>query len=260
MIKLDELSYSIDGKYLVDDISLNINNGSVTSIIGPNGSGKSTLIKLISNELEPSKGYVFLKGIKNESWGKRDLARFRSVLTQANYLSFPFSVIDIVKMGRFPFESTKEDNDDICIKLIKMLDLESHINQNYVTLSGGEKQRVQLARVLAQIWSSESYDDKLLILDEPTSFLDINHQCSLFNLLKDFNNKGLTIIMVLHDINQAIQYSDKIIMLKESKLINYGDVKEIINSESLEKLFNIKLDLFTNKNTGKTNISFIENE
>ena len=148
------------------------------------------MIKLISNELEQSKGYVFFKVIKNESLDKRYLSRFRSVLTQANYLSFPFSVIDIVKMGRFPFESTKEDNDDICIKLIKMLDLESHINQNYVTLSGGEKQRVQLARVLAQIWSSESYDDKLLILDEPTSFLDINHQCCLFNLLKEFNNKG----------------------------------------------------------------------
>jgi len=258
IIELKSLSFSINEKILVDEISLDINIGDMVSVVGPNGSGKSTLVKLISSELEPSSGQILIYNKSIKLWGAKDLSKFRGVLSQSSYLSFPFSTFDIVKMGRYPFSSSKKINDDICSSVIKLLDLDDKVSQIYTTLSGGEKQRVQLARILAQIWSKDSYDNKLLILDEPTSFLDIKHQFSLFKLLKTLNEKGLTVIMVLHDINHALSFSQKIIMLNDSKLIEYGHIEEIINSEVLEKLFNLKLSVNKNKKTKKFNISFAD--
>tara|TARA_B100001094_G_scaffold327851_1_gene386977 strand:- start:594 stop:1289 length:696 start_codon:yes stop_codon:yes gene_type:complete len=230
----------------------------MVSIVGPNGSGKSTLIKLVSNELNPSSGSIIIKNKLNNAWSISELSKFRAILSQSNSLSFPFTVLDIIKMGRYPFQTSEIINNKICMELIDLLDLNNHIDQVYTTLSGGEKQRVQLARVFAQIWSDNTYDDKILMLDEPTSFLDIKHQYSLFKILKSLNNKGLTIMMVLHDINHALSYSEKIIMLKDSNLMGFGKINEIINSEILEKLFNLKLNLIKDKKTGKLNISFLD--
>ena len=239
----------IQNKALIQDVSLNIKNGDMISIIGPNGSGKSTIIKLISGELLPSSGNIFFKTKDINDWDISHLASCRSVLSQSNHLSFPFSVLDIVRMGRYPLSDTGKENDDsICLEILNLFDLNDQINQNYTTLSGGEKQRVQLSRVFAQIWEKDSYNNKLLILDEPTSFLDIKHQYLLFDILNGMNSKGLTILMVLHDINHAISNSNKLIMLKDSKLISYGKIKEILTSEILKEVFDINLNLSNNKN------------
>ena len=255
---MKSLSFSINDKLLIRDINLDILEGDMVSIIGPNGSGKSTLIKLVSNELSANSGTIIIKDKLNSSWNIKELSKFRAVLTQSGHLSFPFSTFDIIRMGRYPFETNKVVNDKICIELIDLLDLNNQIDQVYTTLSGGEKQRVQLARVFAQIWSDNTYEGKILILDEPTSFLDIKHQYSLFKILKSLNSKGLTIMMVLHDINHALSYSEKIIMLKDSNLMGFGKINEIINSEILEKLFNLKLNLIKNNKTGKLNVSFFD--
>ena len=148
-------------------------------------------------------------------------------------------------MGRYPLsDSSNYLNDDrICKTILDEFDLNDYINQNYVTLSGGEKQRVQLARVLAQIWSDKDYFNKVLILDEPTSYLDIKHQYALFNFLKELNLKGLSIIFVLHDISQAILNSNKIVVLKDSHLIKYGEIEEIVNSDLLTDVFNVEFQL-----------------
>tara|TARA_B100000579_G_C22847358_1_gene865245 strand:+ start:932 stop:1720 length:789 start_codon:yes stop_codon:yes gene_type:complete len=252
ILNLNSVCYSINKKTLIDNITFDIDYGEIACVIGPNGSGKSTLIKLITGELKPTTGNIIFQNKKIEDWAPIDLACYRSVLSQSNHLSFPFSVIDIIKMGRYPIKnSTKEQNDEIYRKLIDIFDLNKNINQNYTTLSGGEKQRVQLARVFSQIWSDNEYSNKILIIDEPTSFLDINHQYALFEFLKSMNQKGLTILMVLHDLNQAIAYSNKIIMLKEAKLIASDKISEIINTEKLEEVFNIKLKLI--KNDGMDN-------
>ena len=255
---MKSLSFSINDKLLIGDINLDIFEGDMVSIIGPNGSGKSTLIKLISNELDANSGSIIIKDKLNSSWSIKELSKFRAVLTQSGHLSFPFSTFDIIKMGRYPFDTNKDVNDKICAELIDLLDLNNQIDQVYTTLSGGEKQRVQLARVFAQIWSDNTYEGKILMLDEPTSFLDIKHQYSLFKILKSLNNKGLTIMMVLHDINHALSYSEKIIMLKDSNLMGFGKINEIINSEILEKLFNLKLNLIKDNKTGKFNVSFFD--
>ena len=255
---MKSLSFSINDKLLIRDITLDIFEGDMVSIIGPNGSGKSTLIKLVSNELDANSGSIIIKDKLNSSWSIKELSKFRAVLTQSGHLSFPFSTFDIIKMGRYPFDTNKDVNDKICAELIDLLDLNNQIDQVYTTLSGGEKQRVQLARVFAQIWSDNTYEGKILMLDEPTSFLDIKHQYSLFKILKSLNNKGLTIMMVLHDINHALSYSEKIIMLKDSNLMGFGKINEIINSEILEKLFNLKLNLIKDNKTGKFNVSFFD--
>ena len=257
LIKLDSVNYSINNKLLIEDISFSVNNGDMVSIIGPNGSGKSTLIKLITGELSVTSGNVFFNNIKIDDWSSSELAYYRSVLPQSNYLAFPFSVLDIVKMGRYPIkDSTGSENELICKKILDAFDLSSHIDQNYMTLSGGEKQRVQLARVFSQIWSDNNYDNRVLIIDEPTSYLDINHQCCLFDFLKSMNKKGLTIVMVLHDLNQAIINSNKIIMLKQAKLVSYERTNKIIDTEKLEEVFDVKLKLIKNEESDRMFVTY----
>tara|TARA_B100001250_G_scaffold281188_1_gene243465 strand:- start:2961 stop:3650 length:690 start_codon:yes stop_codon:yes gene_type:complete len=216
----------------------------MVSIIGPNGSGKTTMVKLISNEIEASSGRVLFQNKNIINWDINELACSRSVLSQSNSLTFPFSVLDIVKMGRYPLKNklNKSLEDELYNTILDIFDLNNYTAQNYITLSGGEKQRVQLARSIAQIWSVD-YSDKLLILDEPTSYLDIKHQQALFSFLKLLNSKGLTIIMVLHDLNHAISNSNKIILLKNSQLISFCNTKDIINKNVLNKVFEIDLKL-----------------
>ena len=244
MLQLDSLSYKINNKILIDNISLKINSKDMISIVGPNGSGKTTMLRLISNEIFPSKGNILFKDKNLNDWDISELACYRGVLSQSNNLVFPFSVLDIVKMGRFPLtnKGSIEEENNLCSEILNIFDLKDYSDQNYTTLSGGEKQRVQLARSIAQIWCDDYYG-KLLILDEPTSYLDIKHQHALFDFLHSLNKKGLTIIMVLHDLNHAISNSNKIILLKKSQLISFGKTNDIINKDILNKVFEIDLKL-----------------
>ena len=257
ILELNSLTYSINQKKLIDNISVKIKSGDMVSIVGPNGSGKSTLVKLISREILPSSGQVFFQGKNNNDWSASDLALRRSVLAQSSHLSFSFSVLDIVRMGFYPSESSGyKQNDDTIKKLLDIFDLEGYSDRVYTTLSGGEQQRVQLARVIAQIWSDNNFEDKLLVLDEPTSYLDIKHQLSLFKFLKKMNKKGLTVITVLHDLNHAIMISNKIMMLKDGNLINYGKACEVVNEDELKKVFDIDLALFKDKKSNEPFITF----
>ena len=241
ILDIQSLNYTINKKVIISDISFNVNEGDFVSIIGPNGSGKSTLIKLISNDIKADSGFIEILGKKLTDWDAIELAKSRSILPQFNNLSFPFTVIDVIKMGRYAVEM-KENENIIYQKLLEIFDLNDLEKQIYTTLSGGEKQRVQLARVIAQIWS-DSYHKKVLFLDEPTAFLDIKHQLSLFKFLKSLNDIGLTIIMVIHDISQAILHSNKIMLMKEAKLIDYDEVDKIINNSLLNEVFDVCFDV-----------------
>ena len=256
LLEINSIFLKIKNKLILNDISLHIESGDMISIIGPNGSGKTTLLRTISNEIPISDGKIEFMNKNILDWGLNEYANKKAVLSQSNNLVFPFSVIDIVKMGRFPLNNkgnqTEENN--LCKKILNIFDLNDYIDQNYITLSGGEKQRVQLARVIAQIWSDD-YSKKILILDEPTSYLDIKHQYLLFKFLKELNQKGLTIVMVLHDLNHALSNSNKIAVLKDSKLISYGKTKNIISEELIKNVFEIDLKLI-NYEGSKTPIIF----
>ena len=255
LIESKNLTYKVKDKFLINDISIQINKGDMVSIIGPNGSGKSTLMKLFSGEINPTNGYIKIQNKLINEWDMISLAKERSILSQTNNLSFPFRVIDIVKMGRYPYFNDQNNNRKICELLIRKFDLKNYINRNYTTLSGGEKQRVHLARIFSQIWS-DNFESKVVLLDEPTSFLDIKHQFMLFKFLFELNLKGLTVVMVLHDINQAIDVSKKIIMLKDSKLLNFSNQKDCITTNNLKKLFDIDLDITKNNKLDKKIITF----
>ena len=244
LLEINSIYFKIKDKLILDDISLNVESGDMISIIGPNGSGKTTLLRTISNEIPISDGKIEFMNKNILDWGLNEYANKKAVLSQSNNLVFPFSVIDIVKMGRFPLNNkgNQIEENNLCKKILNIFDLNDYIDQNYITLSGGEKQRVQLARVIAQIWSND-YSKKILILDEPTSYLDIKHQYLLFKFLKELNQKGLTIIMVLHDLNHALSNSNKIAVLKDSKLISYGKTKNIISEELIKNVFEIDLKL-----------------
>ena len=256
LLEINSIFLKIKNKLILNDISLHIESGDMISIVGPNGSGKTTLLRTISNEIPISDGKIEFMNKNILDWGLNEYANKKAVLSQSNNLVFPFSVIDIVKMGRFPLNNkgnqTEENN--LCKKILNIFDLNDYIDQNYITLSGGEKQRVQLARVIAQIWSDD-YSKKILILDEPTSYLDIKHQYLLFKFLKELNQKGLTIIMVLHDLNHALSNSNKIAVLKDSKLISYGKTKNIISEELIKNVFEIDLKLI-NYEDSRTPIIF----
>ena len=248
LLEIKSIFFKIKDKVILDDISLHIKSGDMVSIIGPNGSGKTTILKAISNEISITDGEINFINKNISDWDLNDFANKKAVLSQSNNLVFPFSVIDIVKMGRFPLKNkgNQIEENNLCKKILNIFDLDDYVNQNYITLSGGEKQRVQLARVIAQIWSDD-YSKKILILDEPTSYLDIKHQHLLFQFLKELNKKGLTIIMVLHDLNHALLNSNKIVVLKDSKLISFGETKNIITEELIKKVFEIDLKLINYK-------------
>ena len=252
LLEIKSIFFKIKDKVILDDISLHVESGDMVSIIGPNGSGKTTMLKAISNEISITYGEINFINKNILDWDLNDFANKKAVLSQSNNLVFPFSVIDIVKMGRFPLKNkgNQIEENNLCKKILNIFDLDDYVNQNYITLSGGEKQRVQLARVIAQIWSDD-YSKKILILDEPTSYLDIKHQHLLFQFLKELNKKGLTIIMVLHDLNHALLNSNKIVVLKDSKLISFGETNNIITEELIKNVFEIDLKLINYKGNNK---------
>ena len=246
LLRFDKVTFSINNKKINSDISFEVSKGDLLSIIGPNGSGKSTIVKLASGDIEPDFGSIKFKNFDIKNWTLEGLARNRSILSQANHLSFPFTAIDVLRMGRVPIDGygslINPVSNEIFDLLINIFELDALKNQSYMTLSGGERQRVQLARCFAQIWSDDDYSGKLLILDEPTSFLDIRHQIILFDLIKKLNGKGLAVIMVLHDLSQAIANSKSVLMLKSSRLKYFGEVGSTINKDSINKVFDVNYD------------------
>tara|TARA_Y100001960_G_C14597057_1_gene788709 strand:+ start:214 stop:996 length:783 start_codon:yes stop_codon:yes gene_type:complete len=243
LLQFDQVSYRLNEKFINENISFSIKNGELISIIGPNGSGKTTMLRLMSGEINPTLGTVYFKNKNLLSWDIKELAKYRSVLSQSDVLSFPFTVKDIISMGRYPFNN--QQNLDVAYDrmiiddMIDYFDLKEFSNRNYLTLSGGEKQRVQLARVFSQICDKKNINNKLIMLDEPVSFLDIYHQIKLYDLIRKLNKQGLTVVMVLHDLNHALSYSKKVMMLKKSKLEYSGLTKDTINKNTIQEIFKI---------------------
>ena len=256
IIDVSSLSYSVNKKKILDDITFQINHGDILSIIGPNGAGKSTLLRLISGELKPTSGEIKINNIDIKNFKISDFALNRSVLYQTSNIAFAFSVRDIINMGSYPYDLKGKfpKVNSTYNELLNTFELTDYEHRIYTSLSGGEKQRVQLARVIYQIIFSGNLRNKILILDEPTSFLDIKYQLLLFNYLKTLNDKGLSIIMVIHDLNLAVSHSHKSIILNKSKMVDFGAVKNVITPKNLSQVFEANFNLFYDD---KKNIKFI---
>jgi len=252
MLKTEKIYYNIGKKLILNNISAEFNPGEFNMILGPNGSGKSTFLKIFSGEVTGYDGTVLYGGEKITHLKKEELAKSRAVMSQQPELSFPLMVDEVVMMGRYPhfiFNPGKKD-ESICNEVMERMNLTPFRERNYLTLSGGEKQRVQYARVLAQIWEKPKNGFRYLFLDEPLTSLDINYQQEFLQVSREFI-KDTVLIAVMHDINLAIQYADKLFFLKEGELLAQGTAKDILTEELIKNVFNVKTSLINNPLTNK---------
>ena len=230
MLEAKNISYSIGKKVLLHPSNLGFDLNLFHVIMGANGAGKSTLLKLLAGELHPSEGQVLLNEKNLSTYTKRELAMKRAVLSQHYNISFPVSAKDIVLMGRYPFFNTRPGKKDldICVQAMELMNVTEFSERDYNTLSGGEGQKVQMSRALAQIWEATDADKKILFLDEPVSHLDIKYQYQLLQIAKTLCRQHTTVIAILHDINLAMSFADRILFMKKGT-IQYviDDLKEL---------------------------------
>ncbi|KKJ75730.1 hypothetical protein WH95_16775 [Kiloniella litopenaei] len=240
-LKATAIDVEINSAKLLHNVSLELTPGKLLGVLGPNGAGKSTLLKVLSGDLAPSGGTVTLDDIPLHNWQSIDLAKRRAVMPQASQLAFPFSARDVVSMGRWPYEKLCSPfiNRLAVEKAMILADVKHLADRLYPVLSGGEKQRVQLARALTQsIGLTDDTETKCLLLDEPTAGLDIAHQHAVLaaarKQCKERNTAGLAI---LHDLNQAAQYCDSIAIISNGTLISNGPTLEVMKPELLSDIF-----------------------
>lgn len=235
MIDAHNLTFSINGRRLTHNVSLNLPGGEIVAILGPNGAGKSTLLRQLTGYLQPDSGHCTLFGRPLSAWPTAELARTRAVMRQNCHMAFPFSVQEVVRMGRHPHRSRNpRDETEHIMALCGCRELAS---RDYRHLSGGEQQRVQLARLLVQLWEPEP-SPKWLFLDEPTSALDIHHQQHLFRLLRQLvHTRQFNVCCVLHDLNLAARYADRIILLEQGRVVDNGTPQAVLTEPALKHLY-----------------------
>ncbi len=229
----------------MEDLSLQFQKNKITSIIGPNGSGKSTLLMLLSKIHQPFQGDIFLDGKNVKDYSLKEFARRVAVVHQKNQVYVDLNVKTIIGYGRLPYlsygQSFKEEDYQIVEDIMEMTNLKEYENRPLSTLSGGQQQRVWLGMALAQ-------KTPIMLLDEPTTYLDVKYQIEILNLIKSINSQfNITIVMVHHDINQAIHYSDEIIAMKDGKLMFQGLPNDVITTQSLKELYSYDLNILKNE-------------
>ncbi len=254
MIKIENLSVGYFRKEVIENLSVDFEQGEFCALLGPNGAGKSTLLKSIIGFLIPEKGEVLIKNKSVSNWNKNDLARNISFIPQDFKLQFDYLVEELVLMGRFPYvgywQSYSQKDKEITQNVLKQLDLLKLRKKQFSQLSGGERKRVTIARALAQ-------ETDILLMDEAFANLDINHQLEIMQLLSEINLKQKKlIILVSHNINLASEYCQRILMMKHGKLIADGNPEEIITTENLKKLYETNLKIIPNPLTGKPNLIY----
>lgn len=239
MIEIKNLSKKYGNKFVVDDVSFNINKGKITSFIGPNGAGKSTVLSMISRIISKDKGEVIIDGVPLEKWNDKELAKKIAILRQSNNINVRLTIRELVSFGRFPHNEgrlTKEDEKHIddAIEYMQLKDIE---NRYLDELSGGQRQRAYIAMVIAQ-------NTEYILLDEPLNNLDMKHSVKMMKVLRGLvNDLNKTVVIVMHDINFASFYSDNIVVLKDGKIARNDDTSKIISKEFLEDIYEIDFEI-----------------
>ncbi|MDG5898769.1 heme ABC transporter ATP-binding protein [Shewanella xiamenensis] len=235
-LTVDRLSYAIGDKAVLNNIRVQFQPGSVTALLGPNGAGKSTLLKALCQEIPTAQGSIKLGHCQLVDWPRAELAKSLAVLPQHASLTFPFTVDEVVAMGLYPLTLSQKEGQQLVTKWLAEVGVLHLARRSYPTLSGGEKQRVQLARVLTQL--SQSPFPPILLLDEPTSALDLAQQHKVLALAKNLAHKhAYTVIVVLHDLNQAARYSDRVIVLKQGEIVSEGTPNDALSIDIIRQVW-----------------------
>jgi iron complex transport system ATP-binding protein len=246
LVAVDDLGFAYDEKPVLRHLSLNVESGDFVGVVGPNGSGKSTLLDVIDGVLKPTSGAVTIKGQPTHGMRRRDLAREVALVPQNFALDFDLSVRDVVEMGAYCRGKDCRPREEAEAALGK-LGIAELAERSFPQLSGGERQLVVLAQALVQ-------GSRLLLLDEPASSLDVAHQLRLFDLLKQLNADGLTVICVLHDLNLALTYFDRLLVMAEGGAAAWGKADDVLRPEILESVYGVRA--YMHRHAGRTFLTF----
>ena len=242
MLRAIGVSVQIGAHRLLDNFSATFAAGELAMVVGPNGAGKTTLLRCLDGELGPTTGSVELAGRPVGQWPRIALAQMRAVLPQQSSLDFPFRVNDVVLMGRMPHPTSDAENRAIAAEVLEWCDCAQLGKRAYTSLSGGEQQRVQTARVLAQIGGARANAgaaERFLLLDEPVSALDLSHQYALLRLLKRLSRDGIGVVCTLHNLNLVAQFADRALIVDRGMLVADGAPLEVFTEETLSHVFNL---------------------
>lgn len=247
MICVRQLGCYAGGSRLLGGVNFNLEPGEVLVVCGPNGAGKSTLLKCLAGQIHPDEGEILYGGISMRGIGPEVIAKCRAVLPQAGAIPFDFTSEEVVAMGRIPHGGGAGvlAERKIVWEALELADA-FHLRERVVTsLSGGELQRVHLARVLAQIWEPEPGWMRVLLLDEPISALDLRHQLHLLRVVQDWAGRGVAALVILHDLNLAACFATRVLLLKGGRVQVEGTPDEVFIPEQIEEVFGLKMEVFT---------------
>lgn len=243
MLKAHDLTFTVDGRRLLDEVAVTFAPGAVSMIVGANGAGKSTLIRALCRQVRPERGAVFYGDRALDSWRDSELARVRAVLSQNLELPFPLRVEEVVLMGRYPhFTGAPTAHDlEVCREAMRYFEVSAWATRSYLTLSGGERQRVHFARVMAQIWEPPPAGARYLLLDEPLTFLDIRHQFEFLQHVRALaHGNELVVVGVVHDLNLAARYADHVVVMHEGRVLAAGAPVAVLTPDRIEQAFGIR--------------------
>ncbi len=239
------VSVVLGGREVVQDVDLVVRHGELVALVGPNGAGKSTLLGALAGDLAPSTGVASIDGRPVQRWAVRELAMRRSVLLQRIEISFPFRVLDVVRMGRAPWAgTTAEDEDERAVATaMEETDVSDLADREYPSLSGGERARAALARVLAQ-------GTAILMLDEPTAALDLHHQELVMGMARRRAADGGAVVVVAHDLLLAAAWAHRIVMLDRGRVVADGSPREVLTEELLSRVYRTPVEVLTHPRSG----------
>ncbi|HHT76026.1 MAG: ABC transporter ATP-binding protein [Methanomassiliicoccaceae archaeon] len=254
-LSVQGVSFCYRSEDVVSDVSFEAGEGQIVGILGPNGSGKTTLLKCINRVLSPKNGTVFINGVDYREKTRKQIAQQIGVVPQSANSSFPFTALDIVMMGRNPdlerFEREKESDLQIVSKAMEMTNTSFLADRPMDQLSGGERQRVIIARALAQ-------RPRIMLLDEPTLHLDVNHQIEILDLISRLaREERMLVIIVTHDLSLAARYCDRIILMRKGRIVSAGDVTQVLTRENMAKVFSINAAIYYDERIGTHNVAII---
>lgn len=256
MISCKNLKVGYEEKVIIENLSLSITKGEVVSIIGPNGCGKSTLLKTLSRIIKPMSGGIYIQNESIKNLKSKHISQKVCLLSQHNDAPGDLTVEELVYFGRIPhkkwYESKTKSDEEIVNWAIENTGLKRYKNTPINSLSGGERQRAYIAQALCQ-------KPDILLLDEPTTYLDISYQLEVMELVSEINEKfNITIVMVLHELNQASKYSDRLVIMKDGEIVSDGCPKEVINKETIKQVYKIECDIDNDPISNKPRIHPIQ--
>ncbi len=237
MLEVSALDCARGARSILQGISFQLAAGEVLAVLGTNGAGKSTLLASLTGELAPRSGSILLAGRALASWPAQERARRMAVLPQSSTLAFPFSVGEVVALGRLPHATGTRQDELIIGQAMAATDVTQLRQRSYLTLSGGERQRVHLARVLAQIW--DAGEQGCLLLDEPTAALDLAHQQLILQQARNMARRSLAVVVVLHDLNLAARYADRLLLLHQGRAVALGSPWQVLSAERIAEVFGV---------------------